>query len=406
MAAETAPAPGAGGGTGSAADPTARLPSGGSAWESWEITAHLDSGHRIASRFLVTNAGPGDRNGVAVGRVIGPDGRVHEFHNGRRRNRWELSDDRLRLDIGGSHLDLHGPAHRLRIDKRHVQIDLRYTPAGDGFSPSGVTPPGYRLDVIAVSAPMEGSLWLEGMDTPLAVHGRAAVTHRWAKRPERDLTLRRIEFFGRRDEDALYLIDLTAPDGDRKRWLGLWNGSELRFATTEFQLHLDGAAADRENSPYWVPGSLLLEGERVGGRIRIERTLAEANPLSALPGPIRFLLSLSMRPRRVWAESPFDVTLHTDPDSGRVRQVSGSGMVAFSFLDTIGRPETPAASGEELLDGVGVEPAQAIRQRFEGPDFARYEDLREDRQTDARSQRAQGGALERRAQQPSPAEVD
>jgi hypothetical protein len=419
-AADSSPVPPALDGSGGVPGPAARLPSGGSAWEYWEITALLDSGHRVACRFLVTNAGPGDRNGVAIGRVIAPDGRVKEFHNGRRSHRWTLSDDRRRLDVGSSHLDLHGPVQRLWIDKRRVKIDLRYTVAGEAFSPAGVAPPDYHLDVVAVgvappdyhldvvavSAPIEGSLWLEGMDAPLPVRGRAALTHSWSKRPEVDLMLRRIEFFGLRDEDALYLIDFTTPAGSRSRWLGQSRGSDLRFATSEFALHLDGAAADRENTPYWVPGSLVLEGEQIGGRIRIERTLVEAHPLSALPGPIRFLFSLSMRPWRVWMDSPFEVRLPVDLDRERGGPLRGSGMVTVSFLDEVGRPDARAASGQELRDGVGVDPGQAIRQRVEGPDLARYEYLGEDRQADARRQRGQGGALERPAQEPPATHVD
>jgi hypothetical protein len=405
-AADSSPALPAGDGAGGAAGPAARLPAGGSAWEYWDITALLDSGHRVASRFLITNAGPGDRNGVAIGRVIAPDGWVKEFDNGRRRDRWTLSDDGLRLDIGRCHLDLHGPAHRLRIDKRRVQIDLRYTPERVALSPQGVSPPGYHLDVIAVSVPIEGTLWLEGMDAPRTVRGWATVTHTWAKQPEVDLTLRRIEFFGRLDEDGLYLIDLTTPGGIRSRWLGLSRGPDLRFATSEFELQLDGAAGDRENAPYWVPGSLVLEGEQIGGRIRNERTLAEVQPLSALPGPIRFLLSLSMRPRRVWMESPFEVALPPGPDGEPGGPRRGSGMVTVSFLEEVGRPRARAVSGQELLDGVGVDPGQAIRQRVEGLDFARYEHLGEERQADARRQRGQGGALERPAQEPPATHFD
>ena len=350
-AADSSPAPPAVGLDRGVAGPAARLPAGGSAWEYWEITALLDTGHRIACRFLVTNAGPGDRNGVATGRVIAPDGGVQDFHNGRRRSRWTLSDDRLRLDVGSSHLDLHGPHQRLWIDKRRVKIDLRYTVAMEAFSPAGVAPPDYHFDVIAVSSPIQGTLWLEGMDAPLRVHGRAALTHTWSKRPEADLMLRRIEFFGLRGEDALYLIDLTTPAGSRSRWLGHSRGSDMRFATSEFDLHLEGAAADRENAPYWVPGSLVLEGEQIGGRIRVERTLVEAHPLSALPGPIRFLLSLSMRPRRAWMDSPFEVTLPADPDRGAGGPLRGSGMVTVSFLDVLGRPEARAVSDAERLDG-------------------------------------------------------
>jgi hypothetical protein len=371
---------------GSAVDPSARLPGGGSAWEYWEITAPLTSGHLVASRFLVTNAGPGDRNGIAIGRVIAPDGQVHEFRNGRLASRWSLSDDRLRLDVSSSHLDLHGPEHRLWIDKRRVQIDLRYRPAQGAILPAEWLPPGYHLEVIAAAAPIEGSLWLEGMETPLTVRGRAAVTHSWAKPAEVDLALRRIEALGVGGEDAVYLVDLTTPDGGRKRWLGLSRGSALRFTTVGFALGLEGAAGDRDDAPYWVPGKLALGGERVGGSIRIERTLAEGDPLAGLPGPIRFLQSLSMRPRRVWAASSVDVTVQPTVDAADGWRVRGSGVVWVSFLDTLKRPDGHAASGQELLDGAGVQPGQAIREGLEGPDLAGYEDLREDREPDSRHQ--------------------
>jgi hypothetical protein len=369
---------------GSAVDPSARLPAGGSAWEYWEITAPLESGHLVASRFLITNAGPGDRNGIAIGRVIEPDGQVHEFRNGRLEKRWTLSEDRLRLDVSSSHLDLHGPEHRLWIDKRRVQIDLRYRPVQGALLPPDLLPPGYHLEVIAAAAPIEGSLWLEGMEAPLAVRGRAAVTHTWGKPAEVDLALRRIEALGVSGDDAVYLVDLTTPDGVRKRWLGLSQGSALRFATGGFALGLEGAARDRSDAPYWVPGTLALGGDGVGGSIRIERTLAEGDPLAALPGPIRFLQSLSMRPRRVWAASSVDVTVQPRADADGAWRVRGSGIVWVSFLDALERPDGRAASGQELLDVAGVQPGQPIREGIEGPDLAGCEDLRENREADSR----------------------
>jgi hypothetical protein len=122
------------------ADPAARLPGGDAGWEYWDLLARLDGGFVLAVRFLVSNAGPGDQNGVAIGRVIRPDGSVVVFDNGRRRKRWTLSDDRLRLDIGNSHLDLAG--YRLWFEKQVVKLDLRFTPGGWARPPTELTPDG------------------------------------------------------------------------------------------------------------------------------------------------------------------------------------------------------------------------------------------------------------------------
>ncbi len=377
-----------------AVDPSARLLSGRSAWEYWDLIARLDTGHRITWRVLITNAGPGNRNGVAVGRVISPDGSIHGFDNGRRKSRWTLSGDRLDIDIGSSHLDLHGPVYRMQIDKSRVKLDLRITPERGIAVPEAVTPDGYSLDVLAVSTPIEGTLWLEGMDSALKVRGRAALTHTWAKQAEVALTRRRVEFFSLGSEDALFVIDLTTTEGDRSRWLHWRRASQSAFASSEFALHLGGEARGRGNSSYWVPADLVLEGEEVAGRIRVGRTLAEVNPLAFLPGPIRFLLSLAMRPRRVWTESTFEVELATHRDRERL---GGKGLVVVSFLDELGRPDSARGlpdSGQGLIQNVGFHSREPSGDRVEGADLIRGENLREDREADARCEGGHGDALQ------------
>ncbi len=66
----TAPAPGrpvAAGGGPAIADPAARLPGGDAGWEYWDFLARFDGGFVLAVRFLITNAGPGEQNGVVPG---------------------------------------------------------------------------------------------------------------------------------------------------------------------------------------------------------------------------------------------------------------------------------------------------------------------------------------------------
>ncbi|MDH5308130.1 MAG: hypothetical protein OEW02_13190, partial [Myxococcales bacterium] len=78
------------GGLAESVDPSARLPGGSAASEYWDLVAHFSAGHRVYARFQITNEGPGERNGLAFGHVIFPDGSVTPFQNGRRRDRWTL----------------------------------------------------------------------------------------------------------------------------------------------------------------------------------------------------------------------------------------------------------------------------------------------------------------------------
>jgi hypothetical protein len=91
--------------------PAARLLPGEFASEHWELTARFDSGHLLFVEFLITNIGVGDRNAAASGHLVAPDGQTYHFTNGRREGNWQLSPDRLRLEIGASRLDLHAPVY-------------------------------------------------------------------------------------------------------------------------------------------------------------------------------------------------------------------------------------------------------------------------------------------------------
>ena len=50
------------------------LPDGDCAGVYWDLTAAFSSGDRIYARVLVTRAGPGERNAVAMGHWIDPAG--------------------------------------------------------------------------------------------------------------------------------------------------------------------------------------------------------------------------------------------------------------------------------------------------------------------------------------------
>ena len=73
------------------------------------------------------------------------------------------------------------------------------------------------LRLIDLAALIEGSIWIrdKGMAEPLAVRGRASLTHTWMNASEPEVALRRIDFASLDADTAIYLVDLETPGGKR-----------------------------------------------------------------------------------------------------------------------------------------------------------------------------------------------
>ena len=313
-------------------DGASRLPPGDSASEYWDLSIHLDSGHRVFARFLITNEGPGDRSAAAFGHVVMPDGSTRRFDNAKRAGSWELSSDGLRLRIASSILDQRPPRPKFEYDsnRRGVKLHLWYQPDGALAHPESAALPDYASDLLAAAGPLQGTLWVEGMAEPLEVSGRLGATHTWTRRSESDLVARRIEFFSLDADTSLYLSDVLTPKGARLHWLVVERAGE-RWTSDAFEVALE--AAD-EASDYPVPAALRLSGAGIEGRIALGPELVQDAPFDALPQPFRFLLSLRARPRRVWLESAFELKL--EPGPGRPEAVlRGSGVTAVTFTNPL-----------------------------------------------------------------------
>jgi len=324
-----------------------RLLPGEFASEHWEFTARFDSGHLLFAEFLITNIGLGDRNAAAAGCVIEPNGKTHQFRNGRREGHWNLSSDRLRMEIGASLLDLHPPAYRLRVDKRGVRLDLSFRLDGPALWSDEFAPPGYALDLLDAAAPVEGTLWVKGMGAPSAVHGTIAVTRSWMNEAGSNLVLRRLEFFSLQENAALYAVDIATPDGARRQWMVVRQNGHTAYEFRQFELSLDGQTSESANQDYPEPAALRFKSRGIEGQVQLDRVLLRYDPLASLPQPFRFLveLALNLRPRRVWALSSFDFLFPLDPsapDHGPLR-IRGVGVTALTFLNPISPPRSKVA---------------------------------------------------------------
>jgi hypothetical protein len=323
---------------------SSRLPSGEFATELWDFTARFESGHVLVLQFLHTNIGFGDGNSAVTGDLVSPDGHVEHFRTGDLAGDWKLSPDGRRLELERALLDQSADALHIRFRKHKVKLDLRVRPTGPAAWSSELSRLGYAIDLIESAAPIEGTIWTEGMEAPLEVHGVVGETHRWFDDLEARIVQRRIELFSLDGDDAIYLIDALTPKGTSYAWLVL-----QRDGRTVRELDAEVTPADVSQADgYGVPKEIRVAGAGVSGTIRLGREIARYDPLGDLPAPIRAVVAVATRPRRIWSAAAFDLELH-DPASGATKRLRGNGIGEVTFLNPV--PVRPAPLGASPAGG-------------------------------------------------------
>jgi hypothetical protein len=316
--------------------PAAHVLPGEFASEHWEFTARFDSGHLLFVEFIVTNIGLGDRNAAVFGHIVSPDGKSKRFSNGRTEKYWALASDRLQMEVGNSLLDVHAPTYKMQVTKRSVRLDLQITPDARPLWSPAFAPPGYALDLLALAAPIEGTLWMKGMTEPLQVRGTVTATHSWTNAAGSSLVLRRVEVFSLHEKNPLYGIDVTAPDGTRKRWIVVKRPDHAEYMSEHFDLSFTGELKGQRDRGYPVPNVLQLKNAEIEGQIRLESRILQADPFADLPRPFHYLVSLALdlRPQRVWAQSQFEMTWQASSGTAPIQE-RGSGITAVTFLNPL-----------------------------------------------------------------------
>jgi hypothetical protein len=310
-------------------EPGARLPEGADAAEHWDLAAHFTSGHRLYVRFLITNAGPGDRTALAFGHLVLPDGEIAGFHNGRRAGRWELSEDRRRIRIGSSLLELSESARHFEVDndKRGIKIHLDF-PADDTARAAPGAPGGYQLALLNLATPASGRFWLEGMSAPKTLAGHAVLSHTWFSAAENQLVLRRIDLASLDPAAPIFATELRPPAGEPWSWLVA--GTET-FASPGGGLELRGQGS--RGSDYPIPTQLEARGKNLDARFSLGKTILEVDPLDALPALLRMVYSFGGRPRHLWVEADAEVALKS-PAGDAVLRWNGEGLANLVYLDS------------------------------------------------------------------------
>lgn len=324
-------------------DPAARLVSGDDASEAWTLFVELDSGHRITQRFLLTNVGPGDHSAVAVGHLVEPGRAPYRYENGRRRNAWELSDDRLFFDIAASHLDLHRPEGQLRITKDDIEIRLFFDFPARGASarvPAERLPRNYQVEVLAVGARTRGTILPPWMSEPLEVRGRTWLVHTWTTREEADLLQRRTEFYAHDDQTSFYGIHLR-DEGD---WESAWGlAVDPSGNVIESGINVPAGWTERAASSgtYPPPRGFSLRDGALSGEIGLAGEWLRFDPLDVIPQPFRWFIRRSSQPQEVWADAQISVSLSFLP---------GSPSLPTTGVTTSAESGTPVRSSDKSLE--------------------------------------------------------
>jgi hypothetical protein len=205
--------------------------------------------------------------------------------------------------------------------------------------------PDTSVDVLAVSAPIEGTVWFTGMPAPLGVRGRAGITHTWMDPRESERMLRRLDFFGRDGALAIYLGEALAPDGRSAAVLSVERDGKPISNVTEITISHGAEKAAELGPGYPVTRQLSFVGKGISGVIRPKNILVRHEPLQDLPLPFRFLLSSAAHPQRVWMDSRFEVRIEQGPSSQPL-QAQGTGVTSVTFTN----PLLPATTKRHAAD--------------------------------------------------------
>jgi len=318
----------AGGGPPEPIDPAARLPRGNEASEHWDLAAHFDSGHRLYARFMITNAGPGERTAVAIGHLVKPDGEAVAFRNGRREGAWRLLDEGRSIEIGSSELHL-GEERRFGFDndKRGIKIHVAWPAAAGLAAPEGTV--ADRLDLLDLASPATGSFWLSGMEDPRPLAGRALLTHSWSEGRLDGDPKRRIDFASF-DDAPIFLTSTAGGASPSRAWLVLTT-EEGWVSRSDITVRL--RSTEEESGPYPIPRRLEMRGKSLNGSLSLgDSPVLVTDPLDALPTLLKMVYSFGGRPRHIWTDATASVALGSRSGSSRL-QIEKPGITALFFSD-------------------------------------------------------------------------
>jgi hypothetical protein len=222
-----------------------------------------------------------------------------------------------------------------------MRINLQFRPDTQAVWSEKAVPSGYALDLLAAAVPVEGTLWMKGMLTPLTVKGTVAATHSWTNEAGSSLIRRRLEFFSLQEQNPFYGVEFTAPNGTRAKWVVVKPNGSTVYDSNSIEWTLDGRAKEPRERGYEVPATVRVKNAQLEGKAQLERVLLRADPLVDIPHPFRSVVSLALdlRPRRIWALSPYELSFSPTTKTQAALHLQGAGVTAVTFLNPMLKPQ-------------------------------------------------------------------
>ena len=229
------------------------------------------------------------------------------------------------------------PAPRSRSTSTRRSAASRST-CGCGRGPrasAGPELPDTAVDVLALAAPIEGTVWFTGMAEPQHaarprrhhphLDGSARVGA--CRAPDRFLR-------ARRRARALPRRGAGARTGGARRSLSVERDGKPILNVTEITISHGDEKTIELGAGYPIPRQLIFTAEGISGVIHLNQVLVRHEPLQDLPLPFRFLLSSAAHPQRVWMDSRFEVRIEQGPSSTSL-QAQGSGITSVTFTNPL-----------------------------------------------------------------------
>lgn len=309
--------------------PGVRLPKGEFAGESWDVIAHLDSGHFVVAQAALSNLGPGDHHAAVLGYLIDPSGGVQRFKRSEPAGQWTLTAGRRGLDLRSIALTPFGPDRRFVVSKDELGIELALRNSG---APGTARSSGAcSFELLEAAAPATAKIRLAAGGEPIASQARVALTHRWSASLEADCVLRRIEVFVLERDLGVYFSEITTPRGDVSRWLVAERAGRVVFAGDP------GDATVR-----WAEGKGFAPPERahfavagLSGSFSFEPAFARVDPTERLPAAVQWLVGTRTKPQLSWMRAPFELR-----DAGGT--IAGLAMAKLTYSNPLPRGRIPA----------------------------------------------------------------
>jgi hypothetical protein len=309
---------------------------GSDAGEAWDVLAQLDDGSRFSARFWVTNEGPGEHTGVAMGYFVRADGEIFRFRYGRTRDEWQLAAAGRYLKVASAVLDLRSPSGMVQIDtdKGGIKVTLRFAMPEAPAAICGRRADGSGFDVLRLQQKAKGSAWVDGMDAAADVRGTIDIVHAWGEDSEIDTVLRRVDASGRDGERAFFATTAVSPRnrGAATSCVAVVADDGPIYQATEAAVEIATSTLRGSEDDYPVPSRLVFRTDRLGLTVEPQREVLRVDPLEVVPQPFRLLLGLRSSPRRVWAEARWHLTLN-QPQGGDALEASDGGLVAVSYTN-------------------------------------------------------------------------